>query len=61
MHVSTDDEIRQNEGFKNVSLGNVIPVHYKNTVISFLSDKDRELLVKYSVPAIEVSIYVIIP
>jgi hypothetical protein len=37
-----------------VSLGNVIPASYQQTVTPFLSDKDQELLAKYRVPAFEV-------
>lgn len=57
---TTDDEIRQNFGFKNVSLGNVIPAAYKESVIPFLSDSDKVLLEKYRVAAFEVRIMNII-
>lgn len=39
----TDDEIRQSEGFKNVSLGNVIPASYKQSNTPFLTDADRSI------------------
>jgi len=50
-----DDEIRQSEGFKNVSLGNVIPASFKDSKNPFLSDADKEIINKYRIEAFEVS------
>ena len=48
--VDNDQKIFQDEGFKNVSLGNVLSASYggtkKNT---FVSDADNDLLKKYKV------------
>lgn len=41
---SLDDEIRQNEGFKNVSLGNVLSAAYSDKRVSFISLEEQVML-----------------
>lgn len=55
-----DDEIRQTEGFKNVSLGNVIPASYQNAQTPFLTKADAELLQKYRVTSFELQVSVVL-
>lgn len=56
MNFLLDDEIRQNKGFKNVSLGNVILASYKLSVTPFLGKNDAALLQKFCVSAFEVQV-----
>ncbi|THC96755.1 hypothetical protein EYZ11_003764 [Aspergillus tanneri] len=50
------DDIRQNLGFKNVSLGNVLAAKAPNEPVPFVTEKDLELYRKYRDPAFEVQV-----
>ena len=45
---TTDDDIRQNEGFKNVSLGNVLSAAYQDKTVSFISQQEQVCLGNFS-------------
>ncbi|KAE8376499.1 dipeptidyl peptidase [Aspergillus bertholletiae] len=50
------DDIRQNLGFKNVSLGNVLSAKAPNEPIPFISEEDLEVYRKCRDPAFEVQV-----
>lgn len=54
-----DDDIRQSEGFKNVSLGNVLTCGYKDTKdkVTFLEESDKDLYTQLKTSSFEVQVF----
>uniref|UniRef100_A0A8D0VDM2 Dipeptidyl peptidase 3 n=2 Tax=Sus scrofa TaxID=9823 RepID=A0A8D0VDM2_PIG len=53
-----DDDLRQTEGFKNVSLGNVLAVAYatQREKLTFLEEDDKDLYIRWKGPSFDVQV-----
>ena len=56
INIPNYDDIRQTEGFKNVSLGNVVSAKAPNEKVPFIREEDLELYQKYRDASFEVQV-----
>jgi hypothetical protein len=56
INIPNYDDIRQNFGFKNVSLGNILSAKAPNESVPFIKERDLGTYQKYRDPAFEVQV-----
>ncbi len=56
INIPNYDSVRQNYGFKNVALSNVISSKDCNSRISYIDDIEQELFKKYHIPSFEIQV-----
>lgn len=56
LRIYSDDSIRQNEGYKNVSLGNVISSSFRDDKVQFLTPEDEKLFQDYRNKSFDVQV-----
>ncbi|XP_012580585.1 PREDICTED: dipeptidyl peptidase 3 [Condylura cristata] len=58
INIPNYDDLRQTEGFKNVSLGNVLAVAYatKREKLTFLEEDDKDLYIRWKGPSFDVQV-----
>uniref|UniRef100_A0A8C5D1G6 Dipeptidyl peptidase 3 n=1 Tax=Gadus morhua TaxID=8049 RepID=A0A8C5D1G6_GADMO len=58
INIPNYDDIRQSEGFKNVSLGNVLAVAYatQKEKLTFLEEDDKDAYIKWMLPSFEMQV-----
>ncbi|CAD5120906.1 DgyrCDS9459 [Dimorphilus gyrociliatus] len=56
INIPNYEDVKQEHGFKNVSLGNVLTAAYSESNVPFLGPEDNTLLCKYRIPAFELQV-----
>ncbi|KAM8969325.1 dipeptidyl peptidase 3 [Sarcophilus harrisii] len=58
INIPNYDDLRQKDGFKNVSLGNVLAVAYatQREKLTFLEEEDKDLYIRWKGPSFEVQV-----